>query len=143
VSERVPEFRVRAVWLVAQGAMAPRIPGDVVVVPVSLDGTTSGRRVELGLALASTRTVVTFFWDELRDRGGNRILLEGADRWGRRAVSVRQRVVQLSRDGAHCDIVLGADENWLDAGDGGPLANTIRRAILERRRVSGGVALMF
>jgi hypothetical protein len=39
--------------------------------------------------------------------------------------------------------VLGADENWLDQGEFGALANTVRRALLERRRVSGGVALMF
>lgn len=141
---RVPEVRVQATWVRVKGAVAPRLPGDLPLVPLDSAGAAAGRRVEFGLALPRTRTEVTVFWDQLKDRSGDdRVLLEGADRWTRRAMSVRQRLVLWGRDGPNCDLVIGAEENRLTSDAPAAAGDSLRQALLQRRRYTGGVALSF
>jgi hypothetical protein len=137
------DVHLRGSYADAEGSAAPRVPGDIALTPVAGPaGSALGRRVELGVAVARSRTAVAVSWDELRDRAEAKVLLDGAERWRRRAILLRQRISVIGKDGPQCDLVLGAEDNQLD-GSTAPPGRELRWAVLERRRVSGGLALSF
>ncbi|MBP7147702.1 MAG: hypothetical protein KBD01_09170 [Acidobacteria bacterium] len=137
----LPTVHLRGEAYTIEGALAANLPGDTVVVPLVQDGQGRGVLAELVLELDSTGTWVEVNWSRMVDEGEQRAILDGAEAWSRRGVSVRQRLASRDRVGATCHIVLAYDASELEQQPAAP--PVARLALLERRRVSGGVALSF
>ena len=135
------EVRLRGEWYDVEGDLAARLPIDLPLAPVAWDGKARGRRLEVGLALTAG-TEVSIVWDELEDLGGAAPLLEGARRWERRAVALRQRLARVGETGAWY-VILSAEDNDLSPAPAPAADDGLRLALLQRRRVSGGMALSF
>ncbi len=138
------DVRLTAEWVAIEGSLAPRLPVDLGFVPVVTDGRAAGRRWDLELTISATGTSLDISLQDLADRGGGTPLLEGAERWDRRALTVRQRLTSRDRDGgAACYLVLAAEANRLDPAPAQPERDPLRLALLQRHRLSGGMALTF
>ncbi len=138
------DVRLTAEWVTLDGSLAPRLPVDLGLVPLVTDGRASGRRWDLEVSLPATGTSFDLSLQDLADRSpGGASLLEGADHWDRRAVTVRQRLTARDRDGATCYLVLAAEANRLDPAPAQPERDSLRLALLQRHRLSGGMALTF
>lgn len=139
-SSRMPRVSMQWSRVDVDGTLAPRLPLDLALVHA---GTGEGRadQAEVGVMLARTGSTVTFSWARVASIRGD--LLPGdAGTWERRGVAIRQRVLGLS-SGVLCEFVLAAEDAQLDrAGEATP-ETTLRTASLERRRLTGGVALSF
>ena len=135
------EVRLRGEWYDVEGDLAARLPIDLPLAPVAWDGKARGRRLEVGLALTAG-TEISIAWDELEDLGGAAPLLEGARRWERRAVALRQRLARVGDTGAWY-VIISAEDNDLSPAPAPAADDGLRLALLQRRRVSGGMALSF
>ncbi|RMG42681.1 MAG: carboxypeptidase regulatory-like domain-containing protein [Acidobacteria bacterium] len=134
-THRRPGFRIRGALFGARGDLLPALPGDVPLLPVAWDASASGALLDLAFEHRPTGTHVELTWETLEDRGG---LLAGLDEWTRSEVRVRQRIGDAFGDRATCHLLLGIERSGV-----GPRADAGRRALLARRRVSGGVAVAF
>jgi hypothetical protein len=128
--------------MAVDGGLAPRLPGDAAVVPLQTAGAAAGQHWEFGFSIPSSGASVLVTWESLKDASGAGRLLEGADRWGRRAVSLRQRLHRFGARGPNWELIMGAEENWL-APQRPASDDLVRTALLQRRRVSGGMSITF
>jgi hypothetical protein len=78
-------------------------------------------------------------WNRLVDVGGVGMLLSGAESWQQGAVRVRQRVLASDAWGATASVLM-AYESAQYQGQPPP---SVRAALTERSRFSGGLAVQF
>lgn len=121
------------------GTLVPRVAGDFPLVPLQAEGEARGDRLATTFWVSRWGTQIQVVWDRLENLSGTSFL-EGASLWDRRLVSIRQRITGWGRNGVTVDLVLLGEENRL----GGDAPHSSLRALaIERRRVSGGMALTF
>ena len=145
-SARWPTVGVRASWSSIEGTAAARLPGDLVRFPVVFDARGNRRTVALDVALARTGTSVALLVEDVDQRGGSRGFVSGAQGWTRRTIQVRQHLGERLLFGSNCYLLFGVTDVGLLASGGEPAgdpAASARMAVLDRRRVSGGLAVAF
>ncbi|RMF74076.1 MAG: hypothetical protein D6738_07300, partial [Acidobacteria bacterium] len=81
--------------------------------------------------------------EDVDQAGGSAAFVDGARGWSRRALTVRQRLGDRTLLGSNFYLLLGIAETdpVLDAAADGAVSP--RLALLDRRRLSGGLALAF
>jgi hypothetical protein len=78
-------------------------------------------------------------WNRLADAGGAGLLVSGAEGWQQGAVRVRQRVLASDAWGATASVLVAYESAQYQ----GQPAQTVRAALTERSRFSGGLAVQF
>jgi hypothetical protein len=140
-----PSVVLRGTHFRMQGRSAVRLPGDLSLAEVESTGRLEGLRFDIELASPRLGTAVSFVWEGVEDADDVLGTLAGAERWERRAVEIRQRLGWRQLWGTRCFLMLGLSDHDVEApsrvGEGTPAA--ARLALLERRRVSGGLAVAF
>ncbi len=145
-SPRWPAVAVRASWSSVEGAAAAHLPGDLIRLPVVFDARGSRRLVALDVNLARTGTSVALAVEDVDQRGGTRGFIGGTQGWTRRVVEVRQRLGERLLFGSNCYLLFGVTDVDLLPAQGQPAgdpAAAARMAVLDRRRISGGLAVAF
>lgn len=143
-----PSFALRAALAQLEGQLAANLPGDVPVVPVAVGGEADERSVLLEIAYGGSGTTLELVWEEIDDRSAEPALLGSAASWERRGVSVRQQIGLREWWGARCFLLLAYSENDVASSPAatsgtGPAPVAARLALLQQRRISGGVAVAF
>lgn len=137
----LPSVRLTAERMDVEGNLATRLPHDLVFVPRGELAQSNVDRLLLEVGLARSGSTLLVEWEDLEQAAGPTLLPEGADGWERRSLGVRQRL--LVRGGLTAYVMLGAEKTRLDNADPELSTEPLRAALLERRRYSGGMSLLF
>ncbi|UCF66882.1 MAG: carboxypeptidase regulatory-like domain-containing protein [Acidobacteriota bacterium] len=138
----VPAVFIRGGRFEIAGDLAARFRDDLAVVPVAEAGQASGTVVDLTVDQRRTGTLVEFGWVELVDEQPDGALLDGASALRRQRVHVRQRLGDRASYGATWHLLFAMERS--DVRSTRPQAErTARLALLDERRVSGGLAVAF
>ena len=117
------------------------LPDDLPLVSIDESGWGVGTRVEFVMQSGKTGTWVSVSWSELEDRGHRKQLLAGARNWEFQEVSLRQRLGSWGLPSGSWHVLVNLEQGKVphqeDDQDSG------RLAVLDRRRVSGGLAVIF
>lgn len=124
------------------GRTAARLPGDRWLVPIAAVTDAKGRQLEVGIVLPASGTTLKISWSAVDTPGGT-TLLGGADRWVQTAVAVRQQLAALSWRGTSAHLLLSVEDGAATGRTGGGEVDAARLALLDQRRLSGGLALTF
>ncbi len=122
-----------------EGTLATVLPYDLLLVPVVGEAAISGDQALLAVSWARFGSAMELSWNRLADAGGAAVLLSGAEAWQQGAVRVRQRVLASDAWGATASVLV-AYESAQYEGQPGP---SVRAAVTERSRFSGGLAVQF
>ncbi len=138
-----PRFELRGEQLEVEGRLAAGLPGDSPVVPIAEEGRATGRRVEFIVASAGSGTRVGFSLLEVNDDAGQGALLAGARVWRQQQLQLRQRLGSLGWYGADWQLLFHFERGEVGGAPETAEEPSSRLAQLERRRVSGGLAVVF
>jgi hypothetical protein len=122
-----------------EGTLATVLPCDLLLVPVVGQSTLSGDQALIAVSWARFGSAMELSWNRLVDVGGVGMLLSGAESWQQGAVRVRQRVLASDAWGATASVLM-AYESAQYQGQPPP---SVRAALTERSRFSGGLAVQF
>ena len=142
----LPSLALRASWSSLEGDAAARLPDDLARLPVVRGARAERFLVAMDVRFAGSGTLVGLSLEEFDQRDGAQGFVAGARGWTRRALTVRQRIGDRDIPGSGLYLLFGIAQTdpVLEAADP-PVAGTAspRLALLDRRRVSGGLALAF
>lgn len=139
----LPRIGLRGERYKVAGVLASNLPGDLILVPVLLNSRGRGESLALDIGLPVIGTWFQAAWDRLEDDAGAPLLPGQGGSWNRGQLLFRQRVLSRERIGANCDLVLGFERAKLQDRQPKDPNDTLRIALLDRKRFSGGVALTF
>lgn len=139
---RWPSVALRASKLEMKGLLAVGWAGDLPVTPLAEEARVGAEEYELLVDSPTTGTAISVGWTELRDEGDAADLLEGSSAWQRRTVQLRQRLGHVAPAGWTWHILVSVEQGKI-LGDVSSSARSARLALLDQRRVSGGVAMAF
>ncbi len=122
-----------------EGTLATVLPYDLLLVPVVGEAAISGDQALIAVSWARFGSAMELSWNRLTDAGGASELLSGAEAWRQGAVRVRQRVLASDAWGATASVLV-AYESAQYQGQPPP---SVRAALTERSRFSGGLAVQF
>ena len=121
------------------GTLATVLPCDLLLVPVAGEATLAGDQALLTVSWARFGSAMELSWNRLADEGGAGALLSGAESWQQGAVRVRQRVLASDAWGATASVLVAYESAQYQ----GQPAPSVRAALTERSRFSGGLAVQF
>lgn len=121
-----------------EGTLAAVLPSDLLLVPAVADASLSGERALLAVHWARLGSVLELEWNSLDDEQEGLVLLGGADAFQHGTVQVRQRVLSSETWGATASVLVG-----YEAARFRTEPTTVRAALTERSRFSGGLAVSF
>jgi hypothetical protein len=132
VEVRLDRFRV-------EGTLATVLPYDLLLVPVVGEATLSGDQAQIAVNWARFGSAMELSWNRLANAGGAGVLLSGAEAWQQGAVRVRQRVLASDAWGATASVLVAYEAAQYQ----GQPPPSVRAALTERNRFSGGLAVQF
>lgn len=141
-----PAFTLRGSTGRIDGDVAAYLPGDAPIAPIARGGEADETSVSLEVSSSRFGTTIEVTWESVEDRDGAFTLLSGARTWERRGVTIRQQLGLREWWGARCFLMLGYGEHETsptNASGAAPDSAPARLALLQQRRVSGGVAVAF
>jgi hypothetical protein len=122
-----------------EGTLATVLPCDLLLVPVVGDAALAGDQALIAVNWARFGSAMELSWNRLADAGGAGLLVSGAEGWQQGAVRVRQRVLASDAWGATASVLVAYESAQYQ----GQPAQTVRAALTERSRFSGGLAVQF
>lgn len=122
-----------------EGTLATVLPCDLLLVPVVGEAALAGDQALIVVNWARFGSAMELSWNRLADAGGAGLLVSGAEGWQQGAVRVRQRVLASDAWGATASVLVAYESAQYQ----GQPAPTVRAALTERSRFSGGLAVQF
>ena len=139
---RWPSIALRASQLEMKGLLAVGWAGDLPVTPLVEDARVSAEEYQLLVDSPATGTALSVDWTQLEDDGEGNDLLDGSSAWQRRTVQLRQRLGHVAPAGWTWHFLISFEQGKILGGvPASP--RSARLALLDQRRVSGGVAVAF
>ncbi len=140
---RMPALSLRVEQYQVDGRLIARLSGDRAIVPIVDDASGLGRQIELGVSFPGAGTSLIVNWNEIEDRDGPGTLLGGVSAWRQTSVTVRQQLAALSWHGASTQLMLSLEDGSTSDTVDNTQLDAARVALLDQRRLSGGLALSF
>jgi hypothetical protein len=122
-----------------EGTLATILPCDLLLVPVAGGAALSGDQALIAVSWARFGSAMELTWNRLADAGGSGVLLSGAEAWQQGAVRVRQRVLASDAWGATASVLVAYEAAQYQ----GQPPPSVRAALTDRSRFSGGLAVQF
>ncbi len=140
---RAPALSLRIERYEVDGRLVARLARDRATVPIVDDASGLGRQLQLGVSFPTTGTSLAIHWNEIEDQRGPGDLLGGVSAWRQTTVSVRQQLAALSWHGASTHLLISLDDGRSSGSIDPSKLDAARVALLDQRRLSGGLALSF
>jgi len=121
-----------------EGTLAAVLPSDLLLVPAVTDASLSGESAQIAVSWARLGSALELQWNSLNDEEKDLVLLAGADAFRYGTVRVRQRILTSESWGATASVLVGYEAARFRSEP-----TTVRAALTERSRFSGGFAVSF